>query len=653
MKHIVSLTVCFSVVFLAMTPIVTADVPHQMYYQGHLADAGGAPLDTTVSMTFTIYDDSASGATVWWTETQPNVVVINGLFNVILGSQNGIRDTVFADTIRWLGITVGADSEITPRYKLVTVPYAYHVATVDGATGGVILGDVDIQSDLTVSGKATIGPGHTNTGSYAFVAGQDNTVDNWASTVGGGSSNIASEMYSAVSGGANNQANGEYSSVGGGALNIAGGQYSTVSGGESNTANLYGSTVSGGHDNLADTNYATVGGGYYNLASGYQSTIGGGAVDTASGDYSTIGGGVNNSVDSLYGTIAGGYRNTARGDRSTVGGGSSNYASGWRSTIAGGAFNQTAATEATVGGGQSNMASGYASTVGGGKADSALGSGSTVSGGHYNVAEGNWGTVSGGHFNIASGYESTVGGGYYDTASGHGSTVCGGRENHAEGAYGTIGGGVGNSNAGDRSAIPGGSYDTLTSNANWSMAFGNTVYLDSQYRVVFFDSVYSGRLGINRDDHNAGGIAYPIHVGTHTTNGNGAHLTAGGSWQDGSSRTFKENFQPLNSHDLLAKISSLPVQTWQYKDTDERHIGPVSEDFVEAFDVGTAKNGKRDDKYLSPGDVAGVALAGVKELAQQKQKLKEELDKISRQNQELREIIEKLTQRITQLEKTK
>ncbi|MGB2979975.1 MAG: hypothetical protein WBC77_01875, partial [Candidatus Zixiibacteriota bacterium] len=72
--------------------------------------------------------------------------------------------------------------------------------------------------------------------------------------------------------------------------------------------------------------------------------------------------------------------------------------------------------------------------------------------------------------------------------------------------------------------------------------------------------------------------------------------------------------------------------------TDERHIGPVSEDFVRAFDVGTVNQGVRDDKYLSPGDVAGVALAGVKELIQE--------------NQELKQIISDLTERIADLEKT-
>jgi hypothetical protein len=211
-----------------------------------------------------------------------------------------------------------------------------------------------------------------------------------------------------------------------------------------------------------------------------------------------------------------------------------------------------------------------------------------------------------------------------------------------------------NGNAGDYSAITGGRFDSLTSSADYSMVFGDRVYVNNSYRVVFFDSVYSGRLGINRDDHNAGGIAYPIHVGTDGTNGNGAHLTAGGSWQNGSSRSFKEDFRSLSRDELLAKIAGLPVQAWQYKGTDERHIGPVSEDFVDAFDVGVMKkHGLRDNRYLCPGDVAGVALAGVKELTQQDQELRKELQRVSGQNEELRQMVEELTQRISELEKTR
>jgi hypothetical protein len=456
MRRNVSLTVVFAVVVLAMVSIATADVPNEMYYQGQLTDDLGAPLDTTINMTFSIYDDSSGGA-VWWTETQTGVEVSGGLFNVLLGSETPIPDTVFADDWRWLGIQIGSDPEIAPLTKLVTVPYAFRVGTVDGATGGIIDGDMRVEGELRTIGKATLGGWHINTGANAFVAGYDNKV---------------SALGTSVTGGAGNQATDNYA------------------------------TVSGGHGNQATGNESSIGGGFGHLASG-----------TAS-------------------TISGGYDNTASGDYSNVCGGDENQASGARST------------------------------------------------------------------------------------------VLGGYRNSAEAMY---------------SVALGGNYDTLTSSAEKSMAFGLAVHVENPYRVVFFNGNYHGRFGLNRDDRDT--ISHAIHVGTDGSNGNGAHLTWGGSWMNGSSRTFKENFQPLDSRDLLTKISNMPVEAWQYNDSDERHIGPVSEDFVEAFDVGTVRSdGNRDNHYLSPGDVAGVALAGVKELIQE--------------NQELKQIINDLTERIAGLEKT-
>jgi len=158
MKNVVSLTVIVSLVFLVMASIAEADVPTLMQYQGFLTDEQGEPLNDTLSMTFAIYPDP-NEAIVLWTETQTDVIVTKGLFNVLLGSVNPIVDTVFAETERWLGITVAPDPEIVPRTRLVTVPYAYRVATVDGASGGGISGDVNLHSTLTVGSTEEGDPG--------------------------------------------------------------------------------------------------------------------------------------------------------------------------------------------------------------------------------------------------------------------------------------------------------------------------------------------------------------------------------------------------------------------------------------------------------------------------------------------------------------
>ncbi|MEE8576408.1 MAG: hypothetical protein V3T31_04060 [candidate division Zixibacteria bacterium] len=299
---------------------VSAHVPQLISYQGRLTDSGGAPLDTTVSIVFTIYDDS-TGGTSKWTETQSSVTSVDGLFDVLLGSVNPLTDTVFADTVRYLGITVGTDSELIPRARLVSVAYAHRVATVDGATGGTISGDVaiasdlDLDGDLRVTGKATIGTGHTNTGADAFVAGVGNSATGPTSTISGGGANLANSDLATISGGASNQALGHSSTIGGGAFNMA-------------LGNL--STVGGGGRNLAEGDYSVIAGGGAAFPSDSQ---------VASGDYSSIGGGRFNIAMSDYSRVGGGTDNIAAGYASTVGGGVLNIASGSSATVPGGNLN--------------------------------------------------------------------------------------------------------------------------------------------------------------------------------------------------------------------------------------------------------------------------------------------------------------------------
>ncbi len=88
------------------------------------------------------------------------------------------------------------------------------------------------------------------------------------------------------------------------------------------------------------------------------------------------------------------------------------------------------------------------------------------------------------------------------------------------------------------------------------------------------------------------------------------NVTARGTIAQLSSRAAKENIVDVADARLLARLEKLPVPSWNYIGApgDERHIGPLAEDFHAAFDVGG------DPRYLAPADVAGVALASVKAL---------------------------------------
>ena len=114
-------------------------------YQGRLADKNGAPLTQTVNMIFRLYAAASGGSPLWeeqWTGAN-SVQVSDGLFNVMLGSVTPIPPSVITGNSNlFLGITVGTDSEMSPRVQLGSVPFATQALTVpDGSIKTATLAD--------------------------------------------------------------------------------------------------------------------------------------------------------------------------------------------------------------------------------------------------------------------------------------------------------------------------------------------------------------------------------------------------------------------------------------------------------------------------------------------------------------------------------
>ena len=81
-----------------------------------------------------------------------------------------------------------------------------------------------------------------------------------------------------------------------------------------------------------------------------------------------------------------------------------------------------------------------------------------------------------------------------------------------------------------------------------------------------------------------------------------------GMLSTGSSRTLKEDIVEAAADSVLDTLASLPIYTWQYIGASDRHIGPVAEEFHQAFGFGS------DPQRLAPGDMAGVAMAATQAL---------------------------------------
>src|SRR6185503_17935169 len=73
-----------------------------------------------------------------------------------------------------------------------------------------------------------------------------------------------------------------------------------------------------------------------------------------------------------------------------------------------------------------------------------------------------------------------------------------------------------------------------------------------------------------------------VGIGT-TVPTNRLHVNGGVSataFVNTSDRNAKENFAPISPGEVLQKVASLPITTWNFKSmNDGRHIGPMAQDF--------------------------------------------------------------------------
>jgi uncharacterized small protein (DUF1192 family) len=98
------------------------------------------------------------------------------------------------------------------------------------------------------------------------------------------------------------------------------------------------------------------------------------------------------------------------------------------------------------------------------------------------------------------------------------------------------------------------------------------------------------------------------------------NLTCTGTVSGSSSAARKTDFAPVEPDAVLAKVATLPIQSWRYlTDRDGvRHVGPTAEAFRHAFGLGM--NGST----ISMVDADGISLLAVQALEQRTNQLREE-----------------------------
>ncbi len=131
-----------------------AAVPNTLTEQGRLLDSNGNPVTAPVQFTFTVYDQATLG-TALWTESQM-ITLDNGYFSARLGDKTALPANLFDGTVRYLGIKISTDAEMSPRQPIVSVPYALHAAEADhaaAATTAMTAANATNATNATNAGK--------------------------------------------------------------------------------------------------------------------------------------------------------------------------------------------------------------------------------------------------------------------------------------------------------------------------------------------------------------------------------------------------------------------------------------------------------------------------------------------------------------------
>jgi hypothetical protein len=139
----------------------------------------------------------------------------------------------------------------------------------------------------------------------------------------------------------------------------------------------------------------------------------------------------------------------------------------------------------------------------------------------------------------------------------------------------------------------------------------NTVW--SIYNGSPNSSFFAGNVGL--------GVAQP----THPIDGpNGAYLSTGGAWTNGSSRELKKDIRPLPADEAMETLAALAPVTFRYKIGDEAHVGFIAEDVPDL--VAT-----KDRKGLSAMDIVAVLAKVVQQQQTQLAEQRNELDALKAQ----------------------
>jgi hypothetical protein len=177
--------------------------------------------------------------------------------------------------------------------------------------------------------------------------------------------------------------------------------------------------------------------------------------------------------------------------------------------------------------------------------------------------------------------------------------------------------------------------NNVTASGNYSLALGRSASTNGLHGAFVWSDGTSATTELVASAPNSFSVRASggVRIFTNSAMTAGVTLTAGGSsWSVVSDRNRKEAFLAVDGEDVLARIRSIPVSTWRYRDEEDRavrHIGPMAQDWHRAFGF------SRDPLTINMSDLDGVNFAAVQALEQRTAQLDARVAEVERLNAEV------------------